>query len=81
MPAPAIARLPVAARATPLSRRLGDALAAPVRALRHMVVRRRALAEIERMDEATLRDIGVTRWELRRALDQAPAVRGWSPHP
>ncbi len=36
-------------------------------AIRRWHMLRRAMADIDELDEATLRDLGLTRWELREA--------------
>lgn len=48
--------------------RLGRILGATVALLRHWRRERETFAAFERLDAATLRDIGMTQWEMRRQM-------------
>lgn len=58
----------------------GSLASLPARALaafRRWRAERRTIAELQRLDDATLRDIGVTRWQLHLGPEQARGTAGW----
>ncbi len=68
MQIPAYINLPIALPARPASPPFGRVLPRLIGLARHWLAERRTLAELERLDAATLRDIGMTKWEAQRQL-------------
>lgn len=61
----AITTMPAAAGEVALGQALARLVAGAADAFRHWRETRRMLAEIGTLDDATLRDLGVSRWQLQ----------------
>jgi len=60
--------LPTAAGSAPAASLIRQTLDAVVAVLRLWWLERQTAAEFDRLDSATLRDIGVTKWEMQRQM-------------
>ncbi|HEV7268793.1 MAG TPA: DUF1127 domain-containing protein [Falsiroseomonas sp.] len=68
MQIPAFIHLPGDAFDVPAGPRLGHLARRALASIRQWVAEQRTFAELRKLDDATLRDIGVTRWDLRAGL-------------
>ncbi|WP_372621995.1 DUF1127 domain-containing protein [Falsiroseomonas sp.] len=68
MQIPAYIHLPGDAHDVPAGPRLDRLASRLVARTRLWLAARRTMSELRRLDDATLRDIGVTRWDLRAGL-------------
>ncbi len=57
----------IAATPSTTSTGIGHLAARLLNGLRRWWLMRQAMADIDELDDATLRDLGLTRWELREA--------------